>query len=260
VRNGAGENIGKIEDVIINPETGDIEFGILSFGGVLGLGKELHPIPWSMLNISPTRDYVLLDIDPETLKRAPGFERGNWTNMTDPAWRRSIYDYYGLGQPVVRDRPVLRERPVAVREQPVVVKEQPVVVERRIERARPGMSLIAGILIVCLVLGLAWVTFLVSTRGWDQAREDIKSSVESAAYAAKETSQDAALTTKVKTALSLSKRIPASLINVDSEGDVVTLRGEVPSDQVRELAESIARDVPGVAEVHNHLFAVNRSQ
>jgi osmotically-inducible protein OsmY len=122
------------------------------------------------------------------------------------------------------------------------------------------MSVLAGIALVCLVLGLAWTTFLVSTRGWDQAKEDLKSSLQGAAYAAKETSQDAALTTKVKTALALSKRIPAGQISVDSEGDVVTLRGEVPSEQVRELAEAIARDVPGVREVHNHLFALSRTQ
>jgi len=64
----------------------------------------------------------------------------------------------------------------------------------------------------------------------------------------------------VKTALALSKRIPADTISVESEGDVVTLRGEVPSDQVRDLAESIARDVPGVQMVHNHIFAVSRTQ
>ena len=42
--------------------------------------------------------------------------------------------------------------------------------------------------------------------------------------------------------------------------DVVTLRGEVPNDEVRNLAEQIARDVPGVREVHNHLYAIAHSQ
>jgi hyperosmotically inducible protein len=88
----------------------------------------------------------------------------------------------------------------------------------------------------------------------------MKGSFQRAVYAAKETSEGAALTGKVKTALSLSKRIPSDKINVDSEDDIVTLRGEVPSDEVRELAESIARDVPGVSDVHNHLYAVSRSQ
>jgi sporulation protein YlmC with PRC-barrel domain len=238
VRNSAGENLGKIEDVVIDPATGNIQYAILSFGGVLGMGNKLFPIPWSSLDISPSRDYVLLNIDKDVLERAPGFDSNNWPNMADPAWRRSIHDYYG-------STPALHERTVYV---------------ERHTPSKQGMSVLAGIALVCLVLGLAWTTFLVSTRGWDQAKEDLKSSLQGAAYAAKETSQDAALTTKVKTALALSKRIPAGQISVDSEGDVVTLRGEVPSEQVRELAEAIARDVPGVREVHNHLFALSRTQ
>jgi osmotically-inducible protein OsmY len=123
-----------------------------------------------------------------------------------------------------------------------------------------GISLLGVIALIALLLVLGWMTFVVSTRGWDNARNDIQTSFRSVAHAAKETSQTAALTTKVKTALSLSKRIPADKINVDSEGDVVTLRGEVPSEEIRQLAESIARDVPGVSEVRNHLFAVSSTQ
>ena len=116
------------------------------------------------------------------------------------------------------------------------------------------MPVLASILIICLVAVVIWAGYLISTRGWDQAKQDMMSTVQRAAYAAKETSGDAALTTKVKTALSLSKRIPAGDINVDSDGGIVTLRGEVRSAQVREVAEAIARDVTGVQDVHNHIF------
>ena len=131
---------------------------------------------------------------------------------------------------------------------------QKIYVEKRPERR--GMPVLGIILLICLFLGMVWVAYVIGTRGWDQAKQDIASTVQSAAYAARETSQDAALTAKVKTALSLSKRVPAGDINVESDGDVVTLRGEVPSDQIRNAAEAIARDVPGVREVRNHLYAV----
>jgi sporulation protein YlmC with PRC-barrel domain len=235
VRNTAGENLGKIEDVVIDPQTGKAQYAILSFGGVLGMNKKLFPIPWSSLNTSRTRDYVLLDTPEDALQRAPGFERAAWPDMADPGWRRRIDDYYGIGRRVAANRPV--------------------VVERRRSAGR-ALSVLGGILLVCLVLALAWIAYLVSTRGWDQAREDIKSSLHGVAYAAKETSQGAALTSKVKTALALSKQIPSNKIDVDSERDVVTLRGEVSSDEIRNLAETRARDVPGVSDVHNHLYVV----
>ena len=246
VRNSAGENLGKIEDFVIDPETGNIQYAVLSFGGALGMGSKWFAIPWAALHTSDPSRGVLLNVDTERLRHAPGFDAKNWPDMADAAWQRSIYDYYGGVGPAVVTRPTVVERNVYT--------------ERVRPAKRQGMSLLTAIALVCLVLGLAWMTFLVSTRGWDQAKQDMKTSIEGAAYAAKETSHDAAITAKVKSALSLSKRVPSDKIDVDSEGDVVTLRGEVPSDQVRDLAEQIARDVPGVREVHNHLFATSRTQ
>jgi osmotically-inducible protein OsmY len=115
------------------------------------------------------------------------------------------------------------------------------------------MSMGAVIALVILILALGWSAFLVSTLGWDQAKQDVKSTAQTAVYAAKETTHDAALTTKVKTALGLSKRTASNKINVDSQGDVVTLSGQVPSTEVSQAAESVAREVPGVGNVQNHL-------
>ncbi len=244
VRNSAGEDLGKIEDVVIDPVTGAIQYAVLSFGGFLGVGDKSFAVPWPALHISPDRDYVLLNVDKKTLERAPGFDRRQCPDMADPVWRDEIHRYYGTASasaPAI-DRPVYAGRPAA----PVP--------------SRHRISALAVVALICLFLGLVWVTSLVTTRGWDQAREDIRSTFQGAAYAMKESSQDAALTAKVKTALSLSKRIPASQINVDSEGDVVTLRGEVTSDETRILAENIARDTPGVREVRNHLFVVSGTQ
>jgi len=241
VRNSAGHDLGKIEDVAFDPVSGNLQYIILSSGGVLGMGDRLFPIPLSSITLSASRDHVLLDVDPETLKRAPSFQRSAWPDVSDPAWPRTIDDYYG-------------------RQRPVVVSERRIVNGPRRVPARRGVSIVGVILLLCLVVAVAWVTYLVSTRGWDEAKQDMRTSIERAAYAAKETSQDAALTTKVKAALSLSRRIPAGKIDVDSQGSVVTLRGEVPSEEIRDLTESVARDVPGVSEVHNHLFAVSRTQ
>jgi sporulation protein YlmC with PRC-barrel domain len=243
VRNSAGENLGKIEDFVIDPETGNIQYAVLSFGGALGMGGKWFAIPWASLQTSDPSRGVLLNVDTERLRHAPGF--GKSGRHRRRCLQRSIMITTVSG-PAVVNRPTVVERNVYT------------------ERARParrqGMPLLAAIALVCLILGLAWMTFLVSTRGWDQAKQDMKTSIQGAAYAAKETSHDAAITAKVKSALSLSKRVPSDKIDVDSDGDVVTLRGEVPSDQVRDLAEQIARDVPGVQEVHNHLFATSRTQ
>jgi len=233
VRNRVGDKFGEVEDVIVDPDTGNIRYAIVSFRGA-GLGDRLFAVPWRAFRIAPSRDYIVLDTDVDHLRQAPSFPRDAWPDVADPVWRRTIDDYY------FRERYAGPVRPVYTEPPPV--------------RRRSGISVLGGILLVCLLVALAWFTFFVATRGWDQARDELRNSFDRVVYAAKETSQDAALTAKVKTALSLSKRIPADEINVDSKGGVVTLRGEVPSNEVRQLAESVAGDVPGVETVANHLF------
>src|SRR5260370_14227776 len=66
-------------------------------------------------------------------------------------------------------------------------------------------------------------------------------------------SADVATTVKVKSALSLSKRLAGYSIGVKTEGGVVTLTGEVASEDAKSLAGEIARDTPGVKDVKNEI-------
>jgi len=132
--------------------------------------------------------------------------------------------------------------------------------QKRISSAQQGISMLGVLLIIVLVLVLGWAALQVSTKGWEQTRQEMRSAFLGVAHAAKETSQDAALTAKVKTALTLSRRVPSSRIDVNSKDGVVTLGGEVPSEDARTRAVSIAQDVPGVRQVQNHLFIASPSR
>jgi hyperosmotically inducible protein len=68
-----------------------------------------------------------------------------------------------------------------------------------------------------------------------------------------ESSEDAATTTAVKTALALSRRVSAFDVNVDTDQGVVTLRGQVPNPEVKIIAAAIAADTAGVGSVRNQL-------
>ncbi|HEV2054773.1 MAG TPA: BON domain-containing protein [Methylomirabilota bacterium] len=69
----------------------------------------------------------------------------------------------------------------------------------------------------------------------------------------KDTSQDAATTSKVKTALLLSKHVSTFDIKATTSQGEVTLTGEVPTEGTRRLAGAIAQDTSGVAQVRNNL-------
>jgi sporulation protein YlmC with PRC-barrel domain len=95
VVNLQGESLGDIQEIMIDLERGRVAYAVLSFGGFLGLGDKLFAIPWEALTIDTAEKRIVLNIDKELLKRAPGFDKDHWPNMTDPAWGAELYTYYG---------------------------------------------------------------------------------------------------------------------------------------------------------------------
>jgi sporulation protein YlmC with PRC-barrel domain len=89
------EDLGKIEDLMIDLERGRIAYAVLSFGGFLGMGDKLFAIPWDALTVDTGNKRLVLNVDKELLKRAPGFDKNHWPDMTDPAWGAELYGYYG---------------------------------------------------------------------------------------------------------------------------------------------------------------------
>jgi hyperosmotically inducible protein len=102
------------------------------------------------------------------------------------------------------------------------------------------------LVLVLLVLVVAAVYF-VSARN---------SSVQNAFSSIKDSTQDAATTSRVRTALLLSKHVSPFDIQVQTVQGEVTLDGQVPSEQVKTVAGAIAQDTSSVKQVHNNL-AVN---
>jgi sporulation protein YlmC with PRC-barrel domain len=95
VVNSAGEDLGKIEDFMLDVESGRIRYAVLSFGGVLGIGSKLFAVPPEALTVDLTNKRLVLDVDRERLENAPGFDKDNWPNFADPMLGREIYGYYG---------------------------------------------------------------------------------------------------------------------------------------------------------------------
>ncbi|MGD0012728.1 MAG: PRC-barrel domain-containing protein [Terriglobia bacterium] len=95
VVNHQGEDLGKIEELMIDLDRGRIAYAVLSFGGFLGMGDKLFAIPWQAFGVDTDGKRLVLKADKELLKKAPGFDKSNWPNMADPAWGSTLYGYYG---------------------------------------------------------------------------------------------------------------------------------------------------------------------
>jgi sporulation protein YlmC with PRC-barrel domain len=95
VVNRAGENLGKIEELMLDLEKGRVAYAVLSFGGFLGMGEKLFAIPFEALKLDAGRHHFTLDVDKDKLKNAPGFDKAHWPKTADRAWGATIYTYYG---------------------------------------------------------------------------------------------------------------------------------------------------------------------
>lgn len=96
VRNLQGEDIGEIEELMINLNDGCIAYAVLSFGGLLGIGDKLFAVPWQALRIRPEEHAFVMDIRKEKLEQAPGFDKDNWPNMSDIDWANRVNSFYGI--------------------------------------------------------------------------------------------------------------------------------------------------------------------
>lgn len=109
VDNPQGENLGKIEEIVIDPADNRVAYAVLSFGGFLGLGEKYFAIPWNALqHKGEDGETMVLDVDKERLENAPGFNKNDWPDMANRSWGKEIHAYYGL-QPYWESREGLQQ-------------------------------------------------------------------------------------------------------------------------------------------------------
>ena len=95
VRNWAGEDLGKVDEIMIDIASGQVAYAVLSFGGVLHVGNKLFAVPWSALRVDEIEKCFILDADKRTLETAPGFDKDKWPDMADSTWGSEIFRHYG---------------------------------------------------------------------------------------------------------------------------------------------------------------------
>ena len=95
VRNSAGEDLGVVDELMIDLGSGRIAYAVVSFGGVLRMGNKLFAVPWNAMQVDEDEKCLILNIDKRTLETAPGFDKDNWPDMADVSWGSSVYKHYG---------------------------------------------------------------------------------------------------------------------------------------------------------------------
>lgn len=96
VENLKGNKIGNVKDLMIDLETGEVAYAVLSHGGFLGIGDDYFAVPLQAFKFSERDEKVIkLDIDEKILENAPGFNKDNWPSHSSSEFTDSVYRHYG---------------------------------------------------------------------------------------------------------------------------------------------------------------------
>lgn len=88
VKNKAGDKLGTIEDIAIDPSSGVIAYAALAHGGFLGIGEKWIAVPWRELARTADGEALVLEADDKVLKKAAGFDEERWPPSYDAQWRK----------------------------------------------------------------------------------------------------------------------------------------------------------------------------
>ncbi len=94
VRSNAGEDLGRLEDILVDPRTGKVTFAVLGNGERYGLGAKRRPVPWEQVIVRPQMD-VIINTSLAKLEAGPAIE-SEPLDMQSPAFVIRVYEHYGV--------------------------------------------------------------------------------------------------------------------------------------------------------------------
>ncbi len=87
-----GDNLGQVQDLVINPQNGKVKFALVGKGFMAGAGETMFPVPWRAVNVKSERNFVL-NVDQQKLRSAPMWSQ---TQIDQPDYVLRIYRFYAI--------------------------------------------------------------------------------------------------------------------------------------------------------------------
>jgi len=94
IENSAGDDVGEIEDIVVDLTSGRVLYAVLSFGGFADLGENFYAVPLRTLNFNHEAEAFALDVDENMLQNAPSFSMDDWPNNINPDLGEEAREYW----------------------------------------------------------------------------------------------------------------------------------------------------------------------
>jgi sporulation protein YlmC with PRC-barrel domain len=92
-----GQELGRVQDLVIDRGSGDIRYLVLDRGGVLGVGGSARAIPWSHVSVAAGDQTpgekpgaLVARITPEQLDRMPEFDAADHSAVQSQSWIEAL--------------------------------------------------------------------------------------------------------------------------------------------------------------------------
>ena len=76
IRNSNGDDLGSLEDIVIDWQHSRLAYPIMSFGGFLGIGDKWFVIPFDAVTLDPVNNNFIFDVDKRSLGKCAGIQPG----------------------------------------------------------------------------------------------------------------------------------------------------------------------------------------
>jgi len=95
VTNAQDEDLGRVQDLIVNFEANSVPCAIIAHGGVLGAGRLKTAVPLDSLHPSADGKVLTMSATKEQLQAASKTATGAWAPVAHARWAKDVDGYYG---------------------------------------------------------------------------------------------------------------------------------------------------------------------
>jgi hypothetical protein len=109
IKNAQGKDIGEIDRLLIDPQSGKVSHVVVGLGGFLGVGEKKVVVPWSELKMGAGQEgkKPVIMMDQGKLENAPRYERtakADRSPSASPSTTPRVKDTDKDGKPDSRDK------------------------------------------------------------------------------------------------------------------------------------------------------------
>jgi len=91
----ANENLGTVEDFLVDMTDGNIPFALISHGGFLGIAQDQAPIPLSAMSVNTEQTALILNVTQDQLQNFPNVDVSNdWPAGLNAGWDTELRNFW----------------------------------------------------------------------------------------------------------------------------------------------------------------------